>query len=195
MKRNSFSYKISNRLQKYTLWEHLAGLWLSRKFTKSGILVVSEGRPYPKIINKGGQLTAGNCHFYSGVRFEIGKNGHISIGNGTYINRNTLIISEKSVKIGTDCKISWDVIIMDSDLHPLTSDRLINKEVNIKDYAWIGCRCIILKGVTIGKGAVIAAGSVVTKNVPDYTIFGGSPARYLADVTTSHPDSELLTLV
>src|SRR5690625_4773057 len=74
---------------------------------------------------------------------------------------------------------------MDSDLHPLNSPTVIHKPVTIRDKAWIGCRSIILKGVTIGEGAVIAAGSVVTRDIPPYTIYGGSPARHLADVKTS----------
>lgn len=175
-------WRIRKRLQKHSILEHIGGLWLSKKFTSHGILVTSDGFPLPKIINKGGTLTAENCQFYSGVRFEIGPSGSIHIGNGTYLNRNTLIISEESVTIGSDCRISWDVIIMDSDLHPLNSATVENKPVVIKNNAWIGCRCIILKGVTVGEGAVIAAGSVVTKDIPPFTIYGGTPARYLADV-------------
>ncbi|MEX2573340.1 MAG: acyltransferase [Balneolaceae bacterium] len=160
----------------------MAGLWLSRKFTRHGILVVSGGRPYPRIINSGGRLIAENCKFYSGVRMEIGSDAVLHIKNGTYINRNTLIIAQNHVHIGKDCKISWDVIILDTDMHPLNSEKVVNKPVIIEDGVWIGCRSIILKGVTIGRGAVVAAGSVVTKNIPPYTIAGGSPARHLADV-------------
>ncbi len=178
-------YRIQNRLQKYTIREHLNGLWISRKFTKHGIIVASDGFPLPKIINKGGQLIADNCQFYSRVRMEIGKHGSIRIGNGTYINRNTLIIAEEQVSIGRDCKISWDVIIMDSDLHPVRSESVENKPVVIEDYVWIGCRSIVLKGVTIGKGSIIAAGSVVTKDVPPGCIAGGNPARILADMGKS----------
>mgnify|MGYP000211546763 CR=1 FL=1 len=162
--------------------EHLKGLWISRKFTGHGILVVKDTGPLPKVINHGGKLYAENCQFYTGVRIEIGKTGKVSVANGTYINRNTLIISEKEVNIGANCKISWDVIIMDSDMHPLNSFTVQHKSVHIEDNVWIGCRCIILKGVTIGKGAIIAAGSVVTKDVPEMKIYGGVPAKYITDV-------------
>lgn len=174
--------RVRKRLSKHSIREHLAGLWFSRKFTNHGILVVTETRPFPKVINNGGTITAENCQFYSGVRIEIRNNGNLFIGNGTYINRNTLIVVEEDVSIGRDCKIAWDVIIMDSDLHPLNSETVKHDPVTIEDNVWIGCRSIILKGITIGKGAIIAAGSVVTKDVPPYTIYGGSPARYLADV-------------
>ena len=177
---------VRKRLKKHTFWGHIKGLWFARKFDEHGILVVTEWRPFPKILNKGGTITAENCQFYSGIRFEIGPEGHLSIGNGTYINRNALIICEQEVRIGRNCKISWDVIIMDSDLHPLNSETVENKPVHIHDKVWIGCRVIILKGITIGEGAVIAAGSVVTKDVPPYTIYGGNPARYLTDVQTEY---------
>ncbi|MEX0648874.1 MAG: acyltransferase [Balneolaceae bacterium] len=179
--------RILKRLRKHSISEHIAGLWFSRKFTRHGILVVSEGFPFPKIINKGGTITAENCQFYSGVRIEIGAGARLHIGNGTYINRNSLIVSEQKVTIGRDCKISWDVIIMDTDQHPLNSEVPVREPVVIEDRAWIGCRCTILKGVTIGEGAIIAAGSVVTRDVPAHCIYGGVPARHLGDVEVAVP--------
>ena len=53
----------------------------------------------------------------------------------------------------------------------------IYEKIKIEDYAWLGVNCVILKGITIGKGAVVAAGAVVTKDVPEYTIVGGIPAK------------------
>ncbi|TVR14533.1 MAG: acyltransferase [Balneolaceae bacterium] len=180
--------RILSRLKKYPLKDYIAGFLFSGKFDRKGVLVYSDGRPYPKIIHKGGTLVAGNCQFYSGVRLEIGKNGRLEIGNGSYLNRNTLIICEKRVDIGRNCKIAWDVVIMDSDLHPLNSEPLVNKPVFIEDNVWIGCRSIILKGVTIGEGAVVAAGSVVTKSIPPYTIWGGAPAKFIAHINAPKDD-------
>ena len=136
----------------------------------------------PTVVHKGGKLMAGNCQFYSGVRLEIGPKATLLIGNGTYLNRNTLIVCEDRVEIGENCRIAWDVNIMDSDLHPIDETPIVNKPVRIEDNVWIGCRSIILKGVTIGNGAVVAAGSVVTKNIPPRTVFGGSPAKLIAEL-------------
>lgn len=182
MNAREFLFRLRKRLSKHSVSEHLAGWWFSRKFDEHGIIVVTEAPPFPTVINRGGSMVAENCQFYSGVRIEIGPNGVLSVGNGTYINRNTLIVADERVTIGRDCKISWDVVIMDTDQHALNSTEIINKPVVIEDGVWIGCRCIVLKGVTIGEGAIIAAGSVVTKDVPPYTIRGGIPARHLADV-------------
>lgn len=182
--------RIKRRLRNYSLGEHLAGLWLSRKFSKSGILVVTGQGPMPKVINKGGKLISGNCQFYSGVRLEVGTAATLTIGNGTYLNRNTLIVCESKIDIGENCKIAWDVVIMDSDQHTINDSPLINKPVRIHDNVWIGCRSIILKGVTIGHGAVIAAGSVVTKNIPPRTIYGGCPAKMISSLDKPKPEMD-----
>ncbi|MGM0506336.1 MAG: acyltransferase [Bacteroidota bacterium] len=176
--------KIQSRLRKHSIRDHVAGYWVSRKFDSHGILVVSGGRPYPTVLNKGGTIRVENCQLYSGVRLEIGKSGQLLIGNGTYLNRNSLIICEKKVVIGKDCRIAWDVIIMDSDLHPSNAEPMVDKEVHIGNRVWIGCRTIILKGVTIGDGSIIAAGSVVTKDIPPNTLWGGAPARL---IRSNHP--------
>lgn len=76
--------------------------------------------------------------------------------------------------------ISWDVIIMDSDLHAVDSKKIIHKPIRIENNVWIGCRSIILKGITIGEGAIIGAGSIVSKDVPSGAIVGGNPAQILS---------------
>ena len=81
--------------------------------------------------------------------------------------------------------VAPDVIIVDSDFHapwPMesrsTDPGLENdRPVVIEDYAWIGMRSIILKGVTIGRGAIVGAGSVVTRDIPPFAVACGSPAR------------------
>lgn len=120
--------------------------------------------------------------FYSDTRFNVNSTGAIEIGKGTYINQNALIIAEKKVLIGRSCKISWDVIIMDTELDGSAPDNFNHQPVVIEDDVSIGSHCVILKEVTIGEGAIVAAGSVVTKDVPPFTIVGGCPARYLADI-------------
>ncbi|MBI2427228.1 MAG: acyltransferase [Ignavibacteriales bacterium] len=125
-------------------------------------------------------MYAENCQFYEGVRLEIGKGAVLRIGNGTYLNRNTLIVAETSIVIGKNCRIAWDVVIMDSDLHPIPGKVMEIKPVVLEDDVWIGCRSIILKGVHIGSGAIIGAGSVVTKDVPANAIIGGVPAQVIS---------------
>jgi acetyltransferase-like isoleucine patch superfamily enzyme len=164
------------RLQKSALTDHLRGALLRRKFTRAGIIVVPPGRPRVRVKNRGGQIVCGNCCFFPGVRLECLPGGHITIGNGTYLNRNTEVISASEVRIGRDCQISWDVVIMDTDQHGIGNRPAITRPVMIGDRVWIGCRAIILKGVTIGDNAVIGAGAIVTRDVPPKAIVTGPVA-------------------
>jgi acetyltransferase-like isoleucine patch superfamily enzyme len=173
-----FIRRLRNRFAKYSITEMLAGWIFSRQLTRHGITIVSQGWPWPKVINLGGEIHTENCQFYSGVRLEVGPGAKLEIGNGTYLNRNTLVHASSLVRIGADCQVSWDVVIIDSDMHPVRGQTSV-KPIIIEDEVWIGCRVIILKGVHIGKGAVIAAGAVVTKDVAPYTVVGGVPANIL----------------
>jgi acetyltransferase-like isoleucine patch superfamily enzyme len=170
--------RVRRRLRQYTFAEMAAGWVFSRSLTTHGITIASEGNPRPKVVNRGGEIHTENCQFYSGVRLEVGPGGRLEIGNGTYLNRNTLVHASKLVRIGADCQISWDVIIMDTDMHPVAGGSS-REPIYIEDGAWIGCRAIIHKGVRIGRGAIIAAGAVVTQDVPPYTVFPDVPARQL----------------
>ncbi len=181
--------RIKFGISRYSVPEYIFGWWFSRNITKHGITIVTGRKPFPKIINEGGSIITKNCQFYSGVRIEICKNAELVIGNGTYINRNTLIHSKISVRIGNNCRISWDVIIIDENGHEIPGIQNA-KPIIIDDDVWIGCRAIILRGVHIGEGAVIAAGSVVTKSVPAYSVVGGFPAKLLYQIKPKKPNTQ-----
>jgi acetyltransferase-like isoleucine patch superfamily enzyme len=110
------------------------------------------------------------------------------IGDNTSINYWTEISVEQRVEIGISCQIAGETKIFDNNSHSIyyQNGRHMTKDdvapVKIEDHVWIGMRSIILKGVTIGKGAVVAAGSVVTKDVPPMTVVGGNPARILKKI-------------
>lgn len=111
----------------------------------------------------------------------------ITIGNNVSLN-GTTITSRASVSIGDNTQIGPNTIIMDFDGHPVwpPEDRWEKKgpaaPVVIENDVWIGMNCLILKGVKIGHGSVIAAGSVVTKNVEPESIYGGNPARRIKSI-------------
>ncbi len=110
------------------------------------------------------------------------------IGDNTVINYQVGISVECKVEIGDSCVIAGENMIFDNNSHSIlyTNKRKMTKEdvgpIKIDDHVWIGMRSMILKGVTIGKGSVVAAGSVVTKDVPPMTLVGGNPARVIKKI-------------
>ncbi|MCP9751942.1 acyltransferase [Ferruginibacter sp. HRS2-29] len=152
-------------------------------------------------------LKIGNDSMVTGTFvFEL-PTGKINIGDRTFIGGGTFI-SINEINIGDDVMFSWGCTVMDNNAHSLVSTDRMNdvldwkrgidegkigaykdwtkvsrNPVNIKSKAWIGFNCIILKGVTIGEGAVVAAGSVVTKDVPDYAVVAGNPATIVKYTT------------
>lgn len=119
--------------------------------------------------------------------------GRVVIGDRCYIG-NSLIISSKSIIIADDVIISWGVTIVDHNSHSLDWEMRRNDvldwaggkknwgdvavaPVTIGSKVWIGFGASILKGVNIGEGAIVGAGSVVTKDVAPYTVVAGNPAR------------------
>jgi len=105
---------------------------------------------------------------------------NIEIGNNTIVNRQTYLDGRAGVKIGNNVNISHQTLIQSLDHDPQDPYfGCLVKPVTIENNVWIGTRAIILPGVLIGEGAVIGAGSVVTKNIPSYTIAVGNPAKVI----------------
>ncbi|SMC23241.1 maltose O-acetyltransferase [Clostridium acidisoli DSM 12555] len=116
------------------------------------------------------------------LNFVSGKN--IRIGNNSGIGKNCFIDDRGIVNIGSDVLMADDVMIYTSNHRTNRNQKIILQDfeildVRIKDDVWIGARVIILPGVIIGRGAVIGAGAVVTKDVEDYSIVGGVPAKVI----------------
>lgn len=124
------------------------------------------------------------------------QGANVHIGSRTHIGGGTLVDAACKIEIGNDVLIAFEVLIMDHDSHSLhfcqrkrdvqdwmkgTKDwtHVKRSPVEIGDKAWLGARVIVLKGVKIGEGAVVGAGSLVTENVPAWTIVGGNPAKVI----------------
>lgn len=162
----------------------LLGFLLRRSFAVAGVLKVTPGWPLPRIINTGGRIEAESCRFFPGVRIECWQGAVLKIGKGTYFNRGTEIVASHAISIGADCKIARDVIIMDTDQHPLDATGLQMKPVVIEDRVWLGSRAIVLKGVCIGHDSIVGAGAVVTKSVPPYSVVVGPAAKVMRTLQT-----------
>ncbi len=119
---------------------------------------------------------------WSGVRFTGGAMNRIRIGEHCSIPYYAFFVAGDSISIGNHVVFGHAVELYTSDHDP--DDPAFSRRdapIEIHDRAWIGSRVLILKGVTIGEGAVVAAGSVVTRNVPPFTIVGGNPARVIRE--------------
>jgi acetyltransferase-like isoleucine patch superfamily enzyme len=155
---------------------------------------------------KGNFITIGKQCVINGSFVIENKKGSILIGDRTFIGGG-MFISINRIVIGNDVMFSWGCTVMDNDAHSLNwrhrendvldwrrglDEGLIghykdwsnveSAPIVINNRAWIGFNVIILKGVTIGEGAVVAAGSVVTKDVPPYTLVGGNPAKIIKEL-------------
>lgn len=131
------------------------------------------------------QLTShGDVILYEGVDIRVTEGAQLSIGDHTYLNRSASIDCTQEITIGDYCAISDNVQILDSDFHPITCNgktSTMSKPVHIGNHVWIGRSAIILKGVTIGDGAIVGAGSVVTRDVPARCLVAGNPARVIKE--------------
>lgn len=174
--------RLRRRVRTHGLRSHLLGLLIRSHFQRAGVVTVHGGWLLPTIENLGGRIEIGNCALFTGVRLEVWKDAVISIGNGTYLNRNTEIVAGQSVRIGRDCMIARDVLIMDTDQHALPGQPLQVAPVVLEDRVWIGARAIILKGVCIGHDSIVGAGSVVTRSVPPHTVVAGPSARPIRQI-------------
>jgi len=126
-------------------------------------------------------LVKGSFQIFYDADIVVFEGGILNIGSG-YINSNLKLRCSNSIIIGNDCAISHDVTIMDSDFHNIDyANHEKSAPVNIGNHVWIGSRAMILKGVTIGDGAIIGAGSVVTKDVPTQSIVAGVPAKVIKE--------------
>jgi acetyltransferase-like isoleucine patch superfamily enzyme len=144
-----------------------------------------------------------NTHI-RGQLLTFAHGGQIRLGSYCYVGTNTHIWSAKDITIGDRVLISHDVNIFDNDTHPqdplerhrqfkaiITTGHPVDVDlgeeaVTIHDDVLIGCSVVILKGVTIGEGAIVGAGSVVIDDVPPRSIVAGNPARVRREI----PDIE-----
>lgn len=131
----------------------------------------------------GGELIVkGNFYLYQGASIHVAEGAKLVLGKNSFLNTNSTLNCFKYIQIGENCAISDNVSIHDSDSHILNGNiDEVSKPVVIKNNVWIGKNVTILKGVTIGEGVVIGAGSIVTKDIPDYCLAVGNPARVIKE--------------
>lgn len=149
---------------------------------------------------RAGTLSIGNdCIVRARFDFD-GPDGKVQIGDRCFIGASHLVCREL-IQIGDDVVISWGVTVVDHDSHSIEWahrrhdvrdwmrgekdwSRVRVAPVTISNKVWIGFGASVLRGTTIGEGAVVGANSVVTKDVMPYTVVAGNPARYIKTIST-----------
>jgi acetyltransferase-like isoleucine patch superfamily enzyme len=157
-------------------------------------------------IELGERVTLSGKHVWFGCGDDSEK--LLKVGDDSYIGSAAEIFSGSEVVIGKHVLIANHVLLNGYDGHPLDPLKRAAGEkaddggfgaIRIGDYAWIGSKAIILKNVTIGRGAVVASGAVVTKDVPELTVVAGNPAKQVrvidAPVEWSRESAESLAAV
>ena len=154
-----------------------------------------------EIRGAGGLVQIGEDCLIEGTLVTETPASRLSIGSNSYVGGGSVIDCVERIVIGSDVLISYGCILADSDSHNVhyevrrddlrawkdgrraNWDHTETAPIELADGVWVGARAIILKGVTIGTGAVVGAGSVVTRDVPPATIVAGNPARVVRTIS------------
>jgi hypothetical protein len=138
------------------------------------------GRYYPSSAYFGHDsrtTVTGDFALFTNFRLYVGDGAELRLGSG-YCNEGSMIVCHSRITIGDTCLFGPQVMLRDNDGH-FYENELRSEPITIGDNVWVGMRAVILKGVTIGDGAIVAAGAVVTRDVPPRSLVGGVPARVL----------------
>lgn len=165
-----------------------------RSCTRVGSLPRVWGRP--RVVNRGTLIVGERVRISSTTvptELVVHRGARLEIGNNVYLNYGTSICVHDSITIGDGCVLGTYLIMADNDQHELWDRSKLppSRPITLGKDVWVGDRVIILKGVAIGERSVIGAGSVVTRDVPAYSIAAGCPARVVRKITG--PSLEVLS--
>lgn len=142
------------------------------------------GRP---IVQASDLVIGDHFKIWSGYRRTMVSGwGRIRIGDRVFINSGVVLFSVLEVTVGDDVAIANEAYIMDTDSHGVEGRKVRDAPVHIGNGTWIGARAIVLPGVTIGSRCLVAAGAVVSRDMPDDTLVAGNPARVVRELV--YPD-------
>jgi acetyltransferase-like isoleucine patch superfamily enzyme len=169
----------------FTIYSYIRGSLLSAIRLNRRAFISQRGKV--KIIKHNGEIIIENrTALWPNIKLSCigtpGRQAKLKIGARCSIGDRTEIHCGNAVTVGDDVIIAWDCTILDRDYHATDAGPEKSVPVRIGNRVWIGCHAIILKGVQIGDGAVVAAGAVVTKNVLQNTLVAGNPARIIRTV-------------
>jgi acetyltransferase-like isoleucine patch superfamily enzyme len=165
------------RLRQLTVWQKRFSQHCNE--VESGLSVQG-----PVVVFGGGYIKIGKnliirSRPHNQVEIFAGQNARLRIGNDSFINQGVRISCAHEITIGNHCLIADETVILDSDYHAVGTIPVKTSPVVIGDNVWLATRVIVLRGITIGEGSIVGAGSVVTRSIPPFSFAAGSPARVI----------------
>jgi acetyltransferase-like isoleucine patch superfamily enzyme len=203
--KNIIKQKLKEIIYKTISFEELLEDYQQKAIERNKLnMIVGEGTTlYPETLihnpqGDSSKIQAGCNTYIRGELHIMGHGGRIIIGDWCYIGDHTRIWSGENIEIGNHVLLSHNIFIVDTTSHelefdiraesfkylvtkgfPKTKSTIKTKPIIIEDHVWINPGSIILPGVRIGRGAIIAAGSVVTKDIPAWVLAAGNPAKVI----------------
>ena len=169
------------RWRRAFLRQELRALWFLRKVDKRGKRALVLGRP---VVDASDLQVGDDFKVWSGHRTTLISGwGRLRFGDRVFVNVGTTIIAVEEIVVGSDVAFASDVYVLDSDSHGVEGRPHKQAPVRIGDGCWIGARAMILPGVTLGNRVLVAAGAVVTRDVPDDCLVAGNPARVVRQLS------------
>lgn len=173
--------RLAWRWHRATVRQRLKAVWSLRKVDSRGKRCVVFGSP---LVDGSDMQVGDDFKVWSGHRRTLISGwGKIRFGDRCFVNVGTTIIAVEEIVVGDDVAFANEVYVMDSDSHGVEGRPHKQAPVRIGDGCWIGARAMILPGVTLGRRVLVAAGAVVTRDVPDDSLVAGNPARVVRSLT------------
>ena len=167
--------RIEWRWRRAAVRQALTARWRLRKVAKVGRRARVLGRP---VVDASDLEIGDDFKIWSAHRKTVVSGwGRIRIGDRVFINVGATVLSVVEIVIGDDVAMANEVYLMDSNSHGVEGQAHVEAPVRIGAGTWLGARSMVMPGVTIGKRVLVAAGAVVTRDVPDDVLVAGNPAR------------------
>lgn len=144
----------------------------------------------PCAVSSAGRIAVGDnltirSREYNVVELSCAANAALTLGNNVFLNQGVRIACTTEISIGDNTLIADECVILDSDYHGVAGAPTKSAPVKIESDVWLGTRVIVLRGVSIGQGSVVGAGSVVTRSIPPRVFAAGVPARVIKNLSAS----------